>query len=221
MHRGWLLACFACIVLAFVVPAPAWSQEHPHDGAAAAAGEHGAEEGGGVFGWALDLAIWTIVVFLLLLGVLSKYAWKPMLEGLQRREQNIRAAIEDAKRAQEEADRLRRELQAEMDRAAEKVRGMLDTARQDAQRAADELLAKARKDIQAERERLLREIEMARDQALQQIWTQAAQLATLVSAKAIRRELNLEDHRRLVAEAISELERTNGAPGTTSAVISH
>ena len=216
MHRGWLLAPLAFIVLAFLVPSPAWSQEHGaavaknHDAAHSSEGEHAADEGGGIFGWALDLAIWTIVVFLVLLWVLSKYAWKPMLEGLQRREQNIQGALEEAQRAREEAERVRKQLQSEMDHASEKVRDMLDAARQDSQRQTDEMLNKARKDIQDERERLHREIDMARDHALTQIWTQTAQLATLVSAKAIRRALNLDDHRRLMNEAIAELQRSNG-----------
>src|SRR5438132_13953965 len=92
-----------------------------------------------------------------------------------------------------------------MDRAAKKVGAILDEAGGDAQRATDEMLGKARAEIQKERERLHREIGMARDQALQEIWNQTAQLATMISAKAIRRQLDADDHRRLVDEAIAEL----------------
>ena len=128
-----------------------------------------------------------------------------MLEGLQKREDNIRAALEDAQRARAEAERVRAELQAEMNQAAQKVRDMMDAARRDAERSTSEMLTKTRSEIQTERERLHREIDLAKDQALQQIWNQTAQLATLVSAKAIRRQLNEDDHRRLVDEAIAEL----------------
>jgi F-type H+-transporting ATPase subunit b len=152
-----------------------------------------------------DLGLWTIVVFALLLYVLRKLAWKPWLEATQRRENSIQQARDDAQRARDEAQRLRDQFQGEMDRASEKVRGILDEARGDAQRATDDLLGKARMEIQKERERLHREITMARDQALQEIWNQTAQLATLVSAKAIRRQLSADDHRRLVDEAITEL----------------
>jgi F-type H+-transporting ATPase subunit b len=152
-----------------------------------------------------DLGLWTIVVFGLLLWVLRKLAWAPWLEATRRREQSIRQALEEAQGARDEAQRLRTELQAEMDRAGEKIRGLMDEARRDAQRATDETLARARTEVQKERERLHREIGMARDQALQEIWNQTAQLATLISAKAIRRQLNFDDHRRLVDEAITEL----------------
>jgi F-type H+-transporting ATPase subunit b len=163
----------------------------------------------------IDLGIWTLVVFLLLLFVLSKWAWGPMLEGLKRREENIRSAQEEAQRAREEAQRMREQFQAEINQANEKVRGMMDEARRDAQRASDEMLAKAKAEIQTERDRLHREIDLARDQALQQIWTQAAQLATQVSSKAIRRQLTPEDHRRLVDEALAELGQAKGTDGAS------
>jgi F-type H+-transporting ATPase subunit b len=101
-----------------------------------------------------------------------------------------------------------------MEEAFAKIPAMMDEARRDAQHMAEEMRAKAQADIQADRERLRREIEMARDQALQQIWTQTAQLATAISSKAIRRNISEEDHRRLVDEALTELRQAgNGRRG--------
>jgi F-type H+-transporting ATPase subunit b len=157
-----------------------------------------------------DLGLWTIVVFLLLLWILGKYAWKPMLEGLQKREDTIRGHLEEARRANEDAKKLRSQLQQEMDQAAEKVRELVEEGRRGAETAKEEILARTRSEIQAERERLHREVDLARDQALQEIWRQAADLATLISAKTIRRQLNPEDHRRLVDEAISEIRTASG-----------
>jgi F-type H+-transporting ATPase subunit b len=200
MVRSWLIPFALGFVLALLTPYLAGAAVAAPEGHPPAAG-HDAELGHPV----LDLAIWTFVVFLVLLFVLGRYAWRPMLEGLQKREHNIRAAQEDAERAREQAQRLRAELQAQMDRAAEQVRDLMDAARRDAQHATEEMLARARVEIQKERERLHREIAMARDQALQEIWNQTAQLATLISAKAIRRQLTTDDHRRLVDDAIAEL----------------
>jgi F-type H+-transporting ATPase subunit b len=90
---------------------------------------------------------------------------------------------------------------------------MMDGARRDAQQLNDEMVAKAKSEITAERDRLRREIESARDQALSEIWKQTAQLATRVSAKAIRRGLSEEDHRRLVDEALTELSGAVGKRG--------
>jgi F-type H+-transporting ATPase subunit b len=180
------------------------ADEHGSASEAEGAG-HAAAKPRTAFDVTLDLTVWTIVVFLVLLLVLKRAAWKPMLEGLQRREENIRAALEDAKRARDEAQRVRQELQTEMNHAAEKVRDLMDNARRDAERANEEMIAKARNEIQGERDRLRREIDLARDHALQEISNRVAQLATLVSAKAIRRQLSLDDHRRMVDEALAEL----------------
>ena len=58
-----------------------------------------------IFKPALDLTIWTVVVFLLLLAVLYRFAWKPLLQGLSKRETDIHSAVEDARKAREEAQR--------------------------------------------------------------------------------------------------------------------
>jgi F-type H+-transporting ATPase subunit b len=163
-----------------------------------------------IFAGFLDLAIWTVVVFLVLLFVLGRFAWKPMLEGLDRREQSIHGAMEEAKAAREEATRLREQLQAEINKVNEQVRQMMDKARQDAERAAAEVVAKGKADVQAERDRLHREMDTARDQALQQIWEQAARLATLISAKTIRRQLTDDDHRQMIDESLNELRQHYG-----------
>ncbi len=154
-----------------------------------------------------DLGLWTVVVFLLLLYVLSKIAWKPMLEGLKKREQNISAAIEESKAARAEAQHLRDHLAQERAKMADEVRKALDEAREDARRLKEETLASARQEIQADRDRLRRELDLARDQAVKELWDQAAQLATLISAKAIGRNISEQDHHRLLDEALADLNR--------------
>jgi len=161
-----------------------------------------------------DLGLWTLVVFGLLILILRRVAWGPMLEGLKKREASIREAIDEAKRAREDAERLRLQFQSEMDKASDKVRALLDEARKEAQQAQDAMLAKARTEIQTERDRLRREIELAKDQALQELWHRTAQLAAQVSSKAIRRQLTTEYHRRLVDEAIAELREAGKKDGS-------
>jgi len=160
-----------------------------------------------IFAGALDLAIWTIVVFLLLLFVLTKFAWKPMLEGLRKREESIRGAVEEAKIARAETERAKSEFQRELAEAHQQIPKLMEEARRKAQELNDEMRAKANADIGAERLRLRREIDTATDQALQKIWTQLADSSTLIAAKAIRRSLTAEDHQRLVEEAMAELRK--------------
>lgn len=154
---------------------------------------------------AADTAIWAIVVFVLLLVILRKMAWGPMLEGLQKREDSIRSAVEEAKKAREETVRVTTQFQQEMAQKMAEIPKIMEEARRDAEQLKEEMRAQAGKDIQAERQRLRREIDIAKDQALHELWAQAAQLATLISAKAIGRHLSEDDHRRLVDEALNEL----------------
>lgn len=225
MVRSWLLALVLVPALLVTLPpanraAKAAEPPGPPVGTAAARaaeppGPGGAVEGEegkiNVFkGW-LDLSIWTLVVFLLLVFILGRFAWKPMLQGLQLREQTIRDSLDKAREEREKAEALRLQFQREMEQAQDKVRQLLDTARRDAQASQDRMLAQARGEIQAERDRLHREIDSARDQALHQIWAKTAELATAISGKVLRRSLTPEDQRRLVDEALAELpQRGNG-----------
>lgn len=154
-----------------------------------------------------DLGLWTVAVFLLLFFVLKKAAWGPMLEGLKKREETIRTAVEEAKIAREETEQVRAQFQAEMAKAHQQIARMMEEARKDAQAMCAQMRTKAQEDIQADRQRLRREIDLALEHALQEIYASAAQLATLISAKAIQRALSEEDHRRLVDEALQELGR--------------
>jgi F-type H+-transporting ATPase subunit b len=156
-----------------------------------------------------DTALWAIVVFLILLVVLRKTAWEPILEGLQKREDSIRNAIEEAKRAREETQRVTAQFQAEMAQKMAEIPKIMEEARREAEQLKDEMRTQSAKEIQDERQRLRREIDTAKDQALHELWNQAAQLATLISAKAIGRHISEEDHRRLIDETLAELSQNH------------
>jgi F-type H+-transporting ATPase subunit b len=211
-----VLAMLAALVVSGNAPVRAQEERKEHAASEAHSGgkEHGDKEHPAeksvaekIFAPALDLTVWTIVVFLILLFILTKYAWAPMLKGLEAREHSIHQAVEEAHKAREETARLRDEVLRERAKAEEESRATIEAARRDAQKQADELRAKAVAEIHAERDRLRRDLELARDAALQDLWAQTAQLATLVSSRAIGRELSPEDHRKLTDEAIADLRR--------------
>ena len=97
-------------------------------------------------------------------------------------------------------------------------RDIIQKAQTDAQRTADEILAKAKAEMQAERDRARRDLETAKDQALQELWPQTADLAAMVSTKVIRRTLTAEDHRRFVDEALADLRQAGDGQKTTASV---
>lgn len=165
---------------------------------------------GGVNPLALDYVTMgtTLVVFLTLLAVLYFTAWKPILKGLASREDAILGARDEAIRVRKEAEDLRAKLNAELAAASDRIRAMMDEARRDADALKASEKAVGIREAQAERERAKREIEAAKEQALQEIQQTAVQLAALMSSKAIGRTLGEDDHRRLMAESLSELKNT-------------
>ena len=164
-----------------------------------------AEGGGDLLGIRYDTALFSVIVFVGLLVVLRAKAWGPILEGLQKREETIRTSLEEAKKSREEMLKMKADFQKEMAVAHQEIPKLMEEARRDAEAISNEIRAKAAAEIQAERERQRREIEIAKDQAIKELWEQAAQLATLISAKAIGRSLTEEDHRRLIDESLAEM----------------
>src|SRR5215831_12984918 len=119
-----------------------------------------------------DLGIWTLVVFAILIVVLAKYAWPHIKTGLAKREDNIRGALEEAKKEREEAKVSLVEAKRQIDETSLKVKGMLD----DARKQADALKVTEReagaKDAQAERERAKREAEALKDSLSKEVYDQ-------------------------------------------------
>src|SRR5262245_60679160 len=87
---------------------------------------------------AADLGIWALVVFVGLLWILRKHAWTPMLQGLQKREETIKAAVDEAKLARAETQRVTEEFKAKMAEAQAEIPKMMDEARRKAQQMAEE-----------------------------------------------------------------------------------
>lgn len=191
MRHSWLIGVVLAVVLAGAGPfaGSAWAKE---------------ESGPEIFKPVRpDLLVLTLVLFGALYFFLSRFAWKPVLDGLQKREENIQAALAETQRARDEARKLRDELEARMNQASQAVRDKIDKARQEAQQEKDRLLAAARAEIQAEREKLRHEIDAARDQALKLLRDQTGALATQIASRAVRREVTVNDSGRLVEEALA------------------
>jgi F-type H+-transporting ATPase subunit b len=157
-----------------------------------------------------DLGIFTLIVFGLLCAILYWFAWPKISEGLDRREAAITAARDEAIRVKREAEEIRAKLQSEFANAHGEIRAMMDEARRDAEVLRAKEREAGQKEAAAERERAKREIETAKDTALQEIYQRSIQLAALMSQKAIRRQMTVEDQNRLVEESLAELKAGTG-----------
>jgi F-type H+-transporting ATPase subunit b len=151
----------------------------------------------------LDLALWTAVVFVVLLAVLGKFAWKPMAEGLDKRERNIADQIAQAEAANQKAKDILADYDRKLAAAQEEVRAILDRGRRDAGQAGQELLDKAKLEAKAEYDRALKQIEAATAAAIEELAGRSATLAVELAGKILRTKLNPSDHARLIEQAVA------------------
>lgn len=162
-----------------------------------------------LFAGDLGNSVWTLLIFVVVLVVLGKFAWGPILKSLQARESFILESLEKAKRQGEEAELRRREYEDRLAQARTEASAIVDEGRRDAEVLKVRILEEARAEAEKERERTRREIRIATDTATKELYTLASRLATDMAGRIIGRELAPQDHERLIAESIAEL---NAAP---------
>lgn len=181
-------------MLTLALAAPALAQEAGHEGG-----------GADIFAGDVGNAVWTLVIFLAVVLILGKFAWGPILKGLQAREAYILESLEKAKRERDEAAARLKEYEDKLAQARTEVTAFVEEGRRDAEQVKKRILEEARQEAEKERERTKREIQIATDTATKQLYTLAARLATDMAGRIIRKELNAQDHERLIAESIQEL----------------
>lgn len=158
-----------------------------------------------------DLALWTLVVFVVVLAILSKYAWRPIAEGLKKREDAIASHIAEAQRKNDEAKNLLAEYEKKLADAAAEVRGLIEQGRRDAEKAGKELIDKAREEAGIEHQRAVQRIESATSAALEELAQKSAALAVDLAGKIVGAQLKPGDHSRLIDQAVTAFTREGQA----------
>jgi F-type H+-transporting ATPase subunit b len=152
------------------------------------------------------LMIWTIVCFLITLFVLKRYAFGPIQKAIDERRERIRASLDEADRAREEARRLLEEHRALIGRAQTDAEEILNEAR----RIADANERRMREELEEDRQRRLedtrKQIEAETRRALEEIRLEVVDLSMLAATKVTRKSLDDADHKRLIEEAVGELD---------------
>lgn len=179
----------------------------PHDAAPkgdAHGGEHGESHSQSPIDFRGDLALWSLVTFLIFLVVLTKLAWTPLISGLTSRENGILKNIHDAEEARVSAERSLAEYKSKLEKAEAEVSQLLTEARKAAEQTRQEMLAATERDAKAIKDRALSEIDRVRAQALQDIFSHMADLVTNATENVLGKSITDADHQRLVSEAIAQ-----------------
>jgi F-type H+-transporting ATPase subunit b len=152
------------------------------------------------------LMIWTLVCFGITFFVLRKYAFGPIQKTIDERRERIRSSVEEAEHARAEARRLLEEHKQLIGQAKNEAGGILAEAR----KVADSQRDRAREEIEADRQRRLedtrKQIEAETARALEQIRSEVAELTLVAAAKVTGKVLDRDDHRKLIDDAIAELD---------------
>jgi F-type H+-transporting ATPase subunit b len=154
----------------------------------------------------VGLMIWTLVCFGITFFVLKKFAFGPIQKIIDERRLRIRQSLEEADRARDEARRLLEEHRALMHEA----RGQAEEILSEARRVADAQRDRLRGELEEERQRRLedtrRQVEAETRRALEQLRTEVAELTVIATTRVAGKVLDDKDHRRLIDEAIKELD---------------
>jgi F-type H+-transporting ATPase subunit b len=206
------LLALAALTMAPLVAAAQGHDAEPgevHAEAVADADEHGGGHGdeSNIFAGDLGNILWTLVIFLLALVVLSKFAWKPLLGLLEERESFIRSALVEAKSDRESAEARLREYEEKLAGARAEATAIVEEGRRDAEATRARVEAEARAEADRMIARARREIDLARETAVRDLYDTSARLSTRIASRIVGRELDAKDHARLIESSIAEVGR--------------
>ena len=169
---------------------------------------HAAEEAAVLSPFAGNLgnAIWTLAIFLIVVIVLGKFAWGPVLGLLKQREEFIHNALADAKRDRDDAEARLKEYAAKLQGAYTEAATIVEEARRDAERLREEIRQRAKSDADKAVANAERQIQLQTNSAMEQIRREAVDLSVMIASKIIQRNLSREDNERLIDDAIKQVE---------------
>ena len=152
------------------------------------------------------LFVWTILTFLLLVFVLAKFAWKPLLKMLQDREDMVRSSLEDAEKAKSELERLNEESEAIMAKARSEAQSILADGKAAAEKVKEDIIAKSKEQANKIREDAGNQIQVEKDKAISEIKKEVVNLTLSVAEKLIQKNLSDADNKSLIEESLKKVQ---------------
>jgi|TARA_R110002124_G_scaffold93061_15_gene236364 F-type H+-transporting ATPase subunit b len=155
--------------------------------------------------WKTDLALWSLIVFVVFIFVLRAFAWGPLIQALDERELRVITAINTAESKQKESEELVKEHARKIEAAQDEIQAMMVEARSDADRIKQDILAQARQEAESIKTHAVDEIERARELALKDLFDQINGRVIDATEQVLGRALNESDRDRLINEALSQI----------------
>lgn len=154
------------------------------------------------------LYIWTIATFLVLVGLLAKFAWRPLLAALEQRQDAIRKSLDDVRQARQDLERVHAESAKILAQARTEADSIVSATRADVNAFREEMRQKARAEADGIVKNAERQIEQETARALQQIRHEAVDLSVSIASKLLQRNVSKDDNARLIEDAFKQIEAT-------------
>jgi F-type H+-transporting ATPase subunit b len=154
------------------------------------------------------LFIWTIVTFLVLVALLAKFAWRPLLAALDRREKLIAKAIDDAEKARADLERVQQDAARILADARVEGEAIVSRSRAAADRLGEELRQKASAEAAGILRKAEREIQLETTRAIEQVRREAVELSVAIASKILHRNVSADDNRALIEDSLRQLDTT-------------
>ena len=151
----------------------------------------------------LGLMVWTAVTFLLLLAVLTKAAWKPILDGLSKREGKIKSDLERAEQAQKDAEALRQKYETQLAEAQQSIQGLIQEARSEGEKTRAHLLTTAKEESEKILQKGRAELSGEAERLKEELRSDVADLSVLIAEKILRRSVDEKIQSEILKEAIT------------------
>jgi len=152
------------------------------------------------------LFIWTILTFLVLVALLTKFAWKPLMQMLDTRQEAIKKSLEDAETARRQLEQLQQESSQIIRKARVEAETIISKSWSDAEKLREEMKQKARSEADAIMKESQRQIELETGRALRQIRSEVADLSIAIASKVIQRNVSREDNDRLIQDTLKQMD---------------
>lgn len=156
--------------------------------------------------WDPGLFFWTIATFLVLVALLTIFAWKPLLKALEARQEIIRKSLDDAQTARRELEKLQHESTQILKTARIEAESIVSKSWNEAEKLREEMKIKAKSEADIIVKEAQRQIELETGRALRQIRNEVADLSVAIASKVIQRNFTKEDNDRLVQETLRQID---------------
>jgi F-type H+-transporting ATPase subunit b len=148
--------------------------------------------------------LFSLFTFVILLLLLRRFAWGPIVEQMKKRENHISNEIETAENHRQEAEKYLEEQRVEMEKAREEAQSIIETSRKTAQEQSKEIIRESHEEASRMKDNALADITREREQAVEALRAQVGQLSVLIATKIIEKELDEEEQEKLIQEYVQE-----------------